>query len=91
MKSSYLLVAVALAMPVSAFAQSKPCEELKTEIAKKLETNQVKSYSLEIVPKDQEVQGKVVGTCEGGTKKIVYSKTPSAPKSPTAATNKADR
>ncbi len=89
MRLHYLLVAAALATPISAFAQAaKPCEELKLEIAKKLEANQVKSYSLEIVPKDQEVQGKVVGTCEGGTKKIVYSKTPSAPKPPAAATSK---
>jgi hypothetical protein len=35
----------------------------------------VTSFSLEIVLKDQEAAGKVVGTCEGGTKKIVYEKT----------------
>ena len=85
----YLLVAAALAVPISTFAQAaKPCEVLKLEIAKKLEANQVKSYSLDIVPKDQDVQGKVVGTCEGATKKIVYSKTPAAPKAPAPSTNK---
>jgi len=26
------------------------------------------------VPKDQEADGKVVGTCDGGTKKIVYKR-----------------
>jgi hypothetical protein len=89
MKPYYLLVAVALAMPASTFAQAaKPCEELKLEIAKKLEANQVKSYSLEIVPKDQEVQGKVVGTCERSNKKIVYGKTPAAPKDPAPPANK---
>ncbi len=89
MKLYHLLVAVVMAMPISTFAQAaKPCEDLKLEIAKKLEANQVKSYSLEIVPKDQEVQGKVVGTCEGGTKKIVYSKTPATPKPPAPPANK---
>jgi hypothetical protein len=84
----HFLLAAALAMPVSAFAQAaKPCEELKLEIAKKLEANQVKSYSLEIVPKDQEVHGRVVGTCERSTKKIVYDKA-ATPKDPAPPANK---
>lgn len=56
-----------------AFA-GKPCEELKGEIAAKMEANGVKSYILEIVPADQVGEGKVVGSCEGGTKKIIYTK-----------------
>jgi hypothetical protein len=78
MKRYRLLVVAALAIPVSAFAAGKPCEELKAEIAQKLEAKGVTSYSLEIVPKDQEATGKVVGTCEGGTKKIVYDRTTAA-------------
>jgi hypothetical protein len=71
-----LAVAAVLAVPAWSYAQGpKPCEELKTEIAKKLDARGVKGYSLEVVPKDQEVtEGKVVGTCEGGTKKIVYNR-----------------
>lgn len=53
---------------------SKPCEELKGEIAAKIEANGVKEYTLEIVPADQVGEQKVVGSCEGGTKKIVYAK-----------------
>ena len=70
-------VAVVLFASLAAYAEGpKPCEDLKAEIAKKVEANGVKTYSLEIVAKDKDdVQGKVVGTCEGGTKKIVYSKT----------------
>jgi hypothetical protein len=70
-----------LFVSVCARAQGpKPCEDLKAEIAQKLEAKNVKSYSLEIVPKDQEVaDGKVVGTCGGGTKKIVYRKTSTPP------------
>jgi len=56
-----------------AFA-AKPCEELKTEIAAKLDAAQVTGYTLEIVANDQVADRKVVGSCEGGSKKIVYIK-----------------
>ena len=75
--------AVLLFVLLSAYAQAaKPCEELKAEIAKKVEANGVKSYSLDIVAKDKEVEGKVVGTCDGGTKKIVYSRTSTPSQAP---------
>jgi outer membrane lipoprotein-sorting protein len=68
-----LAIAIAMFVPVCASAQgAKPCEDLKSEIAKKLDDRGVKSYSLDIVAKDQDTDGKVVGTCEGGAKKIVY-------------------
>jgi hypothetical protein len=81
------VVPVLLFVSVSARAQGpKPCEELKAEIAQKLEAKNVKSYSLEIVPKDQEVtDGKVVGTCGGGTKKIIYRRTSTPPPAPSPA------
>jgi hypothetical protein len=52
----------------------KACEELKTEIAAKLDAKGVKGYTLDIVAKDKDAEGKVVGTCDGGTKKIIYTK-----------------
>jgi Protein of unknown function (DUF1161) len=70
------LIAVALFLPICSHAQGrKACEDLKTEIAAKLDAKGVKSYSLEIVAKDQDAEGKAVGTCDGGTKKIMYRKT----------------
>jgi hypothetical protein len=70
--------------PAPAPAQTaKPCEELKDEITKKLDAKGVKGYTLEIVAKDKDAEGKVVGTCEGGTKKIIYTRTP-APAAPPA-------
>lgn len=88
MKKSYVIFAAAILMSASACPQAKPCEELKSDIARKLEANGVKSYSLEILEKDKGTQGKVIGTCAGGTKKIIYSRTEtSAPKS-TAGTGK---
>src|SRR5260370_19740033 len=72
-------IGVLLFVSVPAHAQAaKPCEELKDEIAKKLDAKGVKGYTLEIVAKDKDAEGKVVGTCDGGTKKISYNKT-SAP------------
>lgn len=70
-----LTIAAVLLVPLCSQAQAKPCEELKTEIAQKLDAKGVKGYSLEIVDKDKDAaDGKAVGTCEGGTKKIVYRK-----------------
>ena len=60
----------------SAWAQSmrKDCNELKTEIEEKIKKNGIESFTLAIVDKDAEAEGKVVGTCDGGTKKIVYKR-----------------
>jgi len=80
---SWITLAAVLFVPACSYAQAaKPCEELKSEIAAKLDAKGVKSYSLEIAPKDQDVEGKVVGSCEGGTKKIVYRRAATAPQSP---------
>jgi Protein of unknown function (DUF1161) len=77
-------VGIFLFVSLSAHAQAaKSCEELKDEISKKLEAKGVKGYTLDIVAKDKDAEGKVVGTCDGGTKKIIYTKT-SAPAETTA-------
>ncbi|HUJ87894.1 MAG TPA: DUF1161 domain-containing protein [Burkholderiales bacterium] len=67
-----LAILLVLALAAAPAMARKPCEELKSEIAAKIEANGVKNYTLEIVPKDATADGKVVGTCDGGTKKIVY-------------------
>ena len=56
----------------TALAAGKPCEELKAEIAAKLDAKGIANYALEIVDKGTAADGKVVGTCEKGTKVIVY-------------------
>ena len=58
----------------SAWAQKKDCEELKSEIEAKIKKNGVDKFSLDVVDKDAQSDGKVVGTCDGGAKKIVYKK-----------------
>lgn len=72
MKTTVIAIALSLAA-IPAFAQ-KSCDELKTEIAAKMDAKGVKGYTLEAVASDQVKDEKVVGSCEGGTKKIVYKK-----------------
>ena len=69
-----VLIVYMLFLCASALAGIKPCEELKGEIEEKLKAKGVTNYSLEIVPADQIKDQKVVGSCEGGTKKITYTK-----------------
>jgi hypothetical protein len=88
-------VGVLLFVSASAHAQAQPqsqpqaqpqgpkaCEELKDEITKKLDAKGVKGYTLEIVAKDKDTEGKTVGTCDGGTRKIIYSKTAAPAETP---------
>lgn len=72
MKST--LVCLALASLSGHALAAKPCEELKAEISARIEAKGVKGYALEVAPADQVGPRKVVGTCEQGKKKIVYTK-----------------
>lgn len=59
----------------AALAAPKPCEELKKEIEVKIQASGVSTYTLEIVPSDEATDpNMVVGSCEGGSKKIIYQK-----------------
>ena len=79
----FMAVGALMLVPACSHAQgAKACEELKTEIAAKLDAKGVKNYTLDIVAKDaDEGSAKVVGTCEGGTKKILYKRGEAAMKS----------
>lgn len=65
---------VMLGVSLSAWAQKKPCEELKSEIEAKLKAKGVEKYTLDIVAAEEAKDAKVVGSCEGGTKRIVYKR-----------------
>ena len=67
-----MALAVFAASP--AWAQRKDCNDLKGEIEAKIKKNGVDKFTLDIVDKDAQAEGKVVGTCDGGTKKIVYKR-----------------
>ena len=74
------LIIAALVLGVSpigvnaAWAQKKDCAELKGEIEAKIKKNGVDKFTLDIVDADKQAEGKVVGTCDGGAKKIVYKR-----------------
>ena len=69
-----LLFVVPLSQGLS-FAQRKDCEELKKEIAAKLDAKGVKNYTLTVTgTSDVKEKDTVVGSCDAGTKKIVYTR-----------------
>lgn len=73
-----LIVAIlVLGVSGAAWAQKKPCEELKSEIEAKIKKNGIEKFTLDIVDADKAEaakDGKVVGSCDGGAKKIVYKR-----------------
>jgi len=70
-----VLTLIVSALTTSAFAAPKPCEELKAEIEAKIQAQNISSYTLEIVSNEEvHDQNMVVGSCENGTKKIIYQK-----------------
>ena len=70
-----LAAALVLGLSGTAWAQKKECAELKSEIEAKIKKNGVDKFSLDIVDSSADAKdGKVVGTCDGGTKKIVYKR-----------------
>jgi hypothetical protein len=71
----FTLAIIGCMLATSALAAPKPCEELKAEIEAKIQASGVPSYTLEIVKNDEvHDQNMVVGSCENGTKKIIYQK-----------------
>lgn len=69
-------IVLGIAMCVAAapaFAKTS-CDEVKATIDAKLEKKGVKSYTIEAVDTKDVGDRKVVGSCEGGTKKLVYTR-----------------
>ena len=70
-----MAVLISMLIFVPAMAQQyKPCEELKSEIDAKLREKGVENYTLEIVENDEVGNKTVVGSCNGGRNKIVYTR-----------------
>ncbi len=69
-----LLISGLLAMASTPVLAGKSCDELKAEIAAKIEKKGVTAYTLEVVKKGEEGDRRVVGTCGGGTQVIVYKR-----------------
>ena len=69
-----IIALFALSLIVSPAFAGKNCEELKSEIAAKLDAKGLTGYTLEIIATEEVKDEKVIGSCEGGTKKITYKK-----------------
>jgi hypothetical protein len=68
-----LPIFVLLVLASSPAFAGKDCNELKSEIEAKIKAKGVTSFTLEVVAGEAK-DGKVVGSCDGGTKKIVYKR-----------------
>lgn len=72
----FTLIAIATASP--AFAANGPrlnCDDLKTRIEAKFQAKGVKNYTLEAADMKADDGGaKVLGTCDGNTKKMLYKR-----------------
>ena len=70
----------------STASHANNCDAIRAQVEGKIRAAGVTSFTLSIVEADARVPGKVVGTCDLGTKKIIYvpGKSPATaePKSP---------
>ncbi len=69
-------------------AHAASCEDIRARVEAKLKAAGVENYSLTVVDTAATAAGKVVGSCDLGTKKILYAKDPS-PKAPSKAASSA--
>lgn len=69
-----LMLAAGLARADAPATGPKPCDELQREIAAKLDARGVRGYRLAIVAPEDAGDAKIVGSCQGGTQRITYSR-----------------
>ncbi len=76
MKTTFPIVAFALLLcAFSDHAIGKTsCESVVAQIETKLAGKGVTKYTLLIMRKDEATDARVVGTCDGGAKKIIYKR-----------------
>ena len=73
MKKFVLAIAL-LSIAGTAMAAGKSCDDLKSEIDAKIKAKGASAYSLDVVAKGSSTDAKVVGTCDAGSKEIVYKR-----------------
>ena len=73
MKHRQFALAALICLSTSA-AWATPCDTVKDQIDAKIKAKGVKTYSLDAVPAAEVKDQNVVGSCEGGAKKIVYKR-----------------
>lgn len=70
-----------MALAPGAQAQTSACDQLKSELAARIESTGVRGYSLETVPASTPVPpgAKAIGNCEAGAFKVLYRRWATAP------------
>lgn len=81
----YLLASSLLFMACSASAGVLSCDDLKAKIEKKVSGKGVKDYGMTVVSKNTKLEGRVLGTCDKGSMKIIHEKSKTNPKPDKAA------
>jgi len=87
MTRNFLAVVALLAVSGVGHADDNNCEAIRTLIDTKVRASGVSDFALSVVAADAQVGGRVVGSCDLGTKKIMYDKASSpilAPEQPKA-------
>lgn len=78
-----ILVSLLTLVSFPVLAEVLSCDVLKARVDAKLQAKGVQTYTLEIVPMQpasspdaaaKVTKGKEVGTCEGGTKRLLYTR-----------------
>lgn len=72
------LVPVLFALACPAGHAGSNCDPLREQIEAKVRASGVSNFTLQVVDAQAKVAGKVVGSCELGTRKIVYNPGPAA-------------
>jgi hypothetical protein len=74
MKVAVIAVVSLMTMALPGLAMGKSCDELKTEIETRIQSKKVTRFKLDVIPAGEPAAGKVVGSCEGGKKQIIYTR-----------------
>lgn len=84
---------VAVVAPGVAAANPAPgnCEALREQIETRIRASGVASFTLAVVEVDAAADGKVVGSCDRGSRKIVYTRSAGAASVPMSAPASAPR
>ena len=78
MTRTALALALATLMMASGATSAQTCDTIRAQIEAKVRAGGVQQFTLTTVDMGAKVAGKVVGTCDLGTKQIVYTAGPPA-------------
>ena len=71
----HLFAAALLLASTASHADNNNCDAIRGQIDAKVRASGVTDFALAVVDANAQAEGKVVGSCDLGSKKIVYQKT----------------